>query len=243
MVKNTHLAKCDSEPFSDPALYRQIVGRLLYLTNTRPDLSFAIQQLSQFMAAPTVNHYKAMTRVLRYIKGTPGQGLYYPTTSSIHIKGFSDSDWATCPDTRKSVSGFCMFLGDSLISWKSKKQTTVSRSSSESEYRALAIASCEVQWLTYLLTDFQAIFKQHALLYCDNNSARYIAANSVFHERTKHIEIDCHVTRERLQNKLFVLLPISTHVQVADLLTKPLEPIPFGYLLGKLGVLNVYSPA
>ncbi|CAL0334670.1 unnamed protein product [Lupinus luteus] len=195
------------------------------------------------MAEPTTNHYKAMTCVLRYIKGTHGQGLYYPTTSSIHIKGFSDSDWATCPDTRKSVSGFCMFLGDSLISWKSKKQTTVSRSSSESEYCALAIASCEIQWLTYLLTDFQTHFKQSVLLYCDNNSARYIAANSVFHERTKHIEIDCHVTRERLQNKLFVLLPISTHDQVADILTKALEPIPFGYLLGKLGVINIYSPA
>ncbi|XP_019438862.1 PREDICTED: uncharacterized protein LOC109344552 [Lupinus angustifolius] len=195
------------------------------------------------MAAPTIQHFKAMTRVLRYIKGTPGQGLHYPSSSTLQIKGFSDADWVTCPDTRKSISGYCMFLGDSLVSWKSKKQTTVSRSSSESEYRALAIASCEVQWLTYLLQDFKANSKTPALLYCDNNSARYIAANPVYHERTKHIEIDCHITRERLQNNLFHLLPISTHDQVADILTKALEPIPFGYLLGKLGVINIYSPA
>ncbi|CAL0318541.1 unnamed protein product [Lupinus luteus] len=243
MTKTTPLHQNDSTGFHDPLLYRQLVGRLLYLTNTRPDLSFAIQQLSQFMASPTINHYKAMTRIFRYIKSCPGQGLFYPSTSSIQIKGFTDSDWATCPDTRKSISGYCMFLGDSLVSWKSKKQHTVSRSSSEAEYRALAVASCEVQWLTYLLHDFLVSFKQPALLYCDSNSARYIAANAVFHERTKHIEIDCHVTRERLQNKLFHLLPIDTHEQVADILTKALEPSVFCHLLSKLGVINIYSPA
>ncbi|XP_019439013.1 PREDICTED: uncharacterized protein LOC109344716 [Lupinus angustifolius] len=222
MIKTTPLHQNDSTPFHDPMLYRQLIGRLLYLTNTRPDISFATQQLSQFMATPTINHYKAITRVLRYLKGSPSQGLFYPTSSTVQLKGFIDSDWATCPDTRKSVSGYCMFLGDSLVSWKSKKQTTVSRSSSEAEYRALGLASCEVQWLTYLLLDFQVPFIQPALLYCDSNSARYIAANSVFHERTKHIEIDCHVARERLQNKLYHLLPIHTTYQVADIFTKAL---------------------
>ncbi|XP_019420638.1 PREDICTED: uncharacterized protein LOC109330815 [Lupinus angustifolius] len=134
------------------------------------------------MASPTNNHYKALTRILRYLKGNHGQGLFYPVNSSLHIKAFSDSDWATCPDTRRSISGYCTFLGDSLISWKSKKQTTVSRSSSEAEYRALVLASCEIQCLTFLLDDFQLHYTQSALLYCDNNSARYIAANGVFHE-------------------------------------------------------------
>ncbi|XP_019451704.1 PREDICTED: uncharacterized protein LOC109353797 [Lupinus angustifolius] len=243
MVKTIHLHQRDSEPYHDPVSYRQLVGRLLYLTNTRPDITFVVQQLTQFMANPTVMHHKAMTRVLRYIKGTPGQGLLYPTTSTIQIKGFSESDWETCPDTRKSILGYCMFLGDSLVSWKSKKQNSVSRSSSEAEYRALAIASCEIQWLTYLLTDFQILYKQHALLYHDNNSARHITANAVFHERTKHVEIDRHVIRERLHNKLLHLLPISTSAQIADMLTKPLEPIVFNQLLSKLGVINIPSPS
>ncbi|XP_019433075.1 PREDICTED: uncharacterized protein LOC109339972 [Lupinus angustifolius] len=235
MTKHPHLHQEDSPPYNNLVLYRQLVGRLLYLTNTRPDLSFAIQQLSQFMTAPTTNHYKAMTRVLRYIKGTHGQGLLLLKTSSIHIKGYNDSDWATCPDTRKSIYGFCMFLCDSLVSWKSKKQNTVSRSSSEAEYRALAIASCEFQWLTYLLEDLCVPFKTHAILYCNNNYARHIATNSVFHERTKHIEIDCHVVRERIQSKLFHLLPINTSDQAADIFTKALEPNLFHSLLPKLG--------
>ncbi|XP_019435126.1 PREDICTED: uncharacterized protein LOC109341640 [Lupinus angustifolius] len=241
MVKTIHLHQHVSEPYHDPVSYRQLVGRLLYLTNTCPGITFVVQQLTQFMANPSVMHHKAMTRVLRYIKGSHEQGLLYPTTSIIQIKDFSDSDWATCPDTRKSISGYSMFLGDSLVSWKSKKQNTDSRSSSEAEYRALAIASCEIQWLTYLLTDFQVLYKQHALLYCDNNSARHIAANAVFHERTKHVEIDCHVIRERLHNKLLHLLPISSSAQIADVLTKPLEPIPFNHMLGKLGVIDIHS--
>ncbi|XP_019414581.1 PREDICTED: uncharacterized protein LOC109326345 [Lupinus angustifolius] len=243
MVKTNHLHQNDSELYHDPVSYRQLVGRLLYLTNTRLDITFVVQQLMQFMVVPTVLHHKAMTRVLRYIKGTPGQGLLYSPTSTIQIKGFSDSDWATCPDTRKSISGYSMFLGDSLVSWKSKKQNTVSRSSSEAEYRALAIASCEIQWLIYLLNDFQVLYKHPALLYCDNNSARYIAANAVFHECTKHVEIDCHVIRERLNNKLLHLLPISTSAQVADIMTKPLEPTLFKNNLSKLGVINIHLPA
>ncbi|XP_019414086.1 PREDICTED: uncharacterized protein LOC109325899 [Lupinus angustifolius] len=224
MVKHINLHDQDSTLFHDPLLYRQLVGRLLYITNTRPDLSFATQQLSQFMTNPTTRHHQALTRVLRYIKNSLGQGLLYPTTSTIQIKGFTDSDRASCPTTRRSISGFCMFFGDSLVSWKSKKHPTVSRSSSEAEYRALTIASCKVP------------YKEPAILYCDNDSARYIAANVVFHERTKHIEIGCHIAREHLQNKLYHLLPIHTHEQTADILTKALEPSSFYYLLPMLGV-------
>jgi hypothetical protein len=242
MVRAPKLQLTDDSPATDISSYRRLIGRLLYLNTTRPDLSYAVQQLSQFMAAPTTTHLQAAHRVLRYIKNSPAQGLFFPSSSSLQLKAFSDSDWATCPDSRRSVTGYCVFLGDSLISWKSKKQATISRSSTEAEYRALASTVCEIQWLTYLLADLQVSSISPAVLYCDSQSARHIAANATFHERTKHIDIDCHVVREKLRSKLFKLLPIPSSAQLADILTKPLDPQPFSYLLSKLGVHSIYSP-
>ncbi|GAU25332.1 hypothetical protein TSUD_375950 [Trifolium subterraneum] len=134
----------DSKPYEDISLYRRIIGKLLYLTNTRPDIIFATQQLSQFLHKPTVNHYNAACRVIRYLKHSPGRGLLFPRNSDLQLLGFTDADWAGCFDTRKSTTGYCFFLGFSLVSWKAKKQTTVSRSSSEVEYRALSTATCEL---------------------------------------------------------------------------------------------------
>lgn len=218
-------------------------GRLLYLTNTRPDISHAVQQLSQFLDHPTIAHHKASQRVLKYLKGCPGKGLFLPRTAPSQILGFSDADWAKCPDTRKSITGQCFFIGDSLVSWKAKKQTTIAKSSSEVEYRALASATCELQWLQYLLNDLHIILHKQPLLYCDNNSAIHIAANPVFHERTKHLEIDCHIVREKCQAGLMKLMPISTHDQVADIFTKGLHPVSFAKLVYKLGLVDIYQPS
>jgi len=137
----------------DVSAYRRIIGRLLYLVNTRPDISFIVQCLSQFVQAPTKQHHQAAQGILRYIKSSPAQGIFDPKDTDIQIKAFSDSDWASCILTRRSITGFCIFLGESLISWKTKKQNTVSRSSFEAEYRALAATCCEVQWVTFLLED------------------------------------------------------------------------------------------
>lgn len=113
------------------------------------------------MQSPTQPHYDAALRILRYVKGCPAQGLFFPSDSVLQLRAFSNSDWATCPTTRHSITGYYVFLGSSLISWKSTKQNTVSRSSSEAEYHALASTTCEIQWLTSLLTA--------ALLYCDSH--------------------------------------------------------------------------
>ncbi|KAM6551339.1 hypothetical protein CsatB_001147 [Cannabis sativa] len=153
----------------DPSSYRQLIGRLLYLTLSRPDITFAVNTLSQFMLSPRTTHIQAIHHLLRYLKGSPGQGLLYSSKSSLHLKGFSNSDWAACPTTRRSVTGFCKFIGYCLISWKIKKQTTVSKSSAEAEYRALASTSSEITWIQYLLADFQINQPTPAFIYCDNS--------------------------------------------------------------------------
>ncbi|XP_030479381.2 uncharacterized mitochondrial protein AtMg00810-like [Cannabis sativa] len=155
MDPRTRLDDQQGEPLTNPSTYRQLIGKLLYLTLSRPDITYAVNTLSQFMANPRTPHMQAVSHLLRYLKGSPGQGLLYPRNSSLHLRGFSDSDWATCPITRRSTTGFCVFIGDCLISWKTKKQPTISKSSAEAEYRALAATTSELTWLQYLLQDFQ----------------------------------------------------------------------------------------
>ncbi|XP_020238332.1 uncharacterized protein LOC109817487 [Cajanus cajan] len=173
MDYSTHLQATSNTPLSDVSAssYRRLVGRLIYLTNTRPDITHVVQQLSQFMAHPMTAHSQAAFRVLRYLKSSPGSGIFLLTHGDLRLKAFSDLDWAGCRDSRCSITGFSIFLGNSLISWRSKKQTTVSRSSSKAEYCALVSTTCELQRLTYILKDTHVPFVQLAILYCDNNSA------------------------------------------------------------------------
>ncbi|XP_031096867.1 uncharacterized protein LOC116001110 [Ipomoea triloba] len=243
MVPGHHLDKDNGTPLSDAGSYKRLVGRLLYLTATRPEITYVVQQLSQFVDAPTNEHFTAAHRILRYINKAPGQGIFYPKGDHLQLKVFSDSDWATCSTTRKSITGFCVFLGSALISWRSKKQATVSRSSSEAEYRALAATVCEVQWLTYLLKDLQVDLSRPAAVFCDNKSAVAIAENHVFHERTKHIEIDCHIVREKVTQGLIKLLSIPSSSQVADGFTKALPTSMFNLFVSKLGVQDLHAPA
>ena len=129
----------------DASSFRRLIGRLIYLTNTRPNITYVVQHLSQFVVALTSAHQQVVVQILKYIKGSPGVGIFLSAVSKIHLKGISDFDWASCIDTKRTITGYAMYIGDSLISWKSKKQATVSRSSSEAEYRALASAICELQ--------------------------------------------------------------------------------------------------
>lgn len=242
MDPNLHLTKDLGKLLPTPTQYRELIGRLLYLCITRPDITFAVHQLSQYLSAPTDVHYQAALKVLRYLKNNPGQGLMYASDNDLCLNAFADADWATCKDTRRSVTGFCIFLGNSLISWKSKKQAVVSRSSTEAEYRSLALATCELIWLQQLLKDLHITMSSTPKLFCDNKSAVHIATNPVFHERTKHIEIDCHTVRDQIKAGCLLALHVSSGNQLADILTKPLHPGPFFSMLHRLSVSSLFLP-
>ena len=168
---------------------------LIYLTVTRPDISYAVHVVSQFMAALRSPHYTVVLRIPRYLKGTIFDGLHFSSHSSLTLQAYSDADWEGDPTDRRSTIGYCFLLGDFLISRRSKKQTAVVSSSTEAEYRALA---AELIWLRWLLQDLGVDCSTATKLHCDNRSAIQIAHNDVFHKRSKHIEINCHFIRHYL---------------------------------------------
>ncbi|CAM8968419.1 unnamed protein product [Rhodiola kirilowii] len=175
------------------------------------------------MHQPTKDPLCAAHKVLRYLKGAPAQGVFYPSDQPLQLTAFCDADWGACPFTRKSVSGFCVMLGGSLISWKTKKQVIVSRSSTEAEYRAMTHACCEVSWLVRLLADLHVQVPTHVALFCDNNAAMHIARNPVFHDRTKHVELDSHVVRQHVSSGFIQHHFVPTFDQHANLLTNALS--------------------
>lgn len=180
--------------------------------------------------------------MLHYLKGHPGQGILLRSDSNLALTAFSDSDWASCPLTRHSVTGYFILLGGSPVSWRSKKQNTVSRSSAETEYRAMANACNEIRWLRGLLVALYVPCVVTPKLYCDNKSALFIAANPVFHERSKHIDIDCHIVRECIQRNHIVTAYVPTRFQTADIFTKALPGPLFHSLLSKLGIFDIHAP-
>lgn len=159
-------------------------------------------------------------RLLRYINGSVTQGILLTSSTAAHLTAYCDSDWAGCISSRKSTSGYCIFLGESPISWKTKKQTVVARSSAEAEYRAMALTACEVTWLSTLLKDLGVKQLSPAILKCDNQAAIAIAANPVMHERTKHFDIDCHYVRDLVKTCSLITEHVSSSDQVDDILTK-----------------------
>ena len=207
---------------TDATRYRSIVGALQYLTLTRPDISFSVNKVCQFLHMPTTVHWTTVKRILRYLKFTSGIGLRIHRSLSTLVSAFSDANWAGCLDDRRSTGGFAVFLGSNLISWTARKQATVSRSSTEAEYKSMANATAEIMWVQTLLQELGVRAPTSARLWCDNIGATYLSANPVFHARTKHIEVDFHFVRERVAQGLLQIRFVSTDDQVADGFTKAL---------------------
>jgi len=207
----------------DATHYRSVVGALQYLTLTRPDISYSVNKVCQFLHAPTTVHWAAVKRILRYIKQCTSLGIKLLKSSSTLISAFSDADWAGSGDDRRSTGGFAIFFGSNLVSWSARKQSTVSRSSTESEYKAIADATAEVMWIQTLLRELSVRTPAAAKLWCDNIGAKYLSQNPVFHARTKHIEVDYHFVRERVARRLLEIDFVSSGDQIADGFTKPLS--------------------
>jgi hypothetical protein len=185
----------------DATNYRIIVGGLQYLTLTQPDISFSVNKIYQFLHAPTTVHLTAAKRILRYVRGTIDLEFQIIRSDSILVSGFSDADWARCVDDRRSTSGFVVFLGSNLVFWSARKQPTVSRSSTEAEYKVITNVAAEIMCIQTLLDELGIPHPPTASIWCDNLGATYLSANSVFHARTKHIEVDYHFVREQVTQK------------------------------------------
>ncbi|KAK1415156.1 hypothetical protein QVD17_30928 [Tagetes erecta] len=216
------LSASSGAPVVDGTHYRSLAGALQYLTITRPDLSYAVQQVCLFMHDPREPHFQFLKRILRYVKGTISYGLSITPSPSDRLVAYSDADWGGCPDTRRSTSGFCVFLGHNLISWSSKRQPTISRSSAEAEYRGVANTVAETSWIRNLLLELGLHTRQATVVYCDNISTVYLSQNPVQHQRTKHVEMDIHFVREKVQVGDVRVLHVPAEYQYADIFTKGL---------------------
>ncbi|XP_071727673.1 uncharacterized mitochondrial protein AtMg00810-like [Rutidosis leptorrhynchoides] len=226
----------------DPTLYRSLAGALQYLTFTRPDISYAVQQVCLFMHGLLEQHLHALKRIVRYVQGTLDMGLQlyasYPTT----LVAFFDADWVGCPTTRRSTSGYCVFLGNNLLSWSSKRQLTPSRSSAEAEYRGVANAVAETCWIRNLLCELHCPLTSATLVYCDNVSSVYLVSNPVQHQRTRHIEIDIHFVRDLVAQGQVWVLHVPSRYQFADIFTKGLPFALFDEFRSSLSVRHTSAP-
>ncbi|KAL1193518.1 Retrovirus-related Pol polyprotein from transposon RE2 [Cardamine amara subsp. amara] len=232
----------EGELFEDVKQYQRLVGKLIYLTITRPDLCFAVNQVSQHMKAPTVHHWNMVERILRYLKRNPGKGVWMEKSDDTSIIGYCDADYAGDRKDRKSTTRFCTFVGGNLVTWRSKKQKVVSLSSAESEYRAMRDVTKELVWIKYFLRDLGVQGKEPISLYCDNQAALHIASNPVFHERTKHVEVDCHFVREKIQDGTISTRFVRSEDQVADIFTKATTSLVEDYIQSKIGLLDLHQP-
>ncbi|GJV23214.1 putative ribonuclease H-like domain-containing protein [Tanacetum coccineum] len=222
----------------DVHLYRSMIGSLMYLTASRPDIMFVVCACARFQVTPKVSHLHAVKRIFRYLKGQPKLGLWYPKDSPFDLEAYTDSDYAGASLDRKSTTGGCQFLGSRLISWQCKKQTIVANSTTEAEYVATASCCGQVLWIQNQMLDYGYNF-MNTKIFIDNESTICIVKNPVFHSKTKHIEIRHHFIRDLNKKKLIQMIRIHTDQNVTDLLTRAFVVGRFQYLIASIRMLNL----
>lgn len=242
MEQNHKYFLCSSAVSTDKGRYQRLVGRLIYLTHTRPDIAYAVNVVSQFMHDPRKPHMDAVERILRYLKSTPGKGILFSNHGHLKVEGYTDADWAGSADNRRSTSGYLTFVGGNLVTWRSKKQPVVARSSAEAEFRGMAFGLCELLWLKNLLKELGFGQNEAMKLHCDNTSAIEIAHNPVQHDRTKHVEIDRHFIKEKLEAGIITFPFVRSEHQLADVLTKAVAGSVLDDSIVKLGMCDIHAP-
>ncbi|GJV90024.1 retrovirus-related pol polyprotein from transposon TNT 1-94 [Tanacetum coccineum] len=238
MVERTKLDEDLSGIPVDQTQYRSMIGSLMYLTASRPDLVFAVCMCARYQSKPTKKHLEAVKRVFRYLQGSINMGLWYPKDTAMALTAYADADHAGCQDTRRSTSGSAQFLGDKLVSWSSKKQTSMSISSTEAEYIAMSGCCAQILWMRSQLSDYGFAYN-HIPLYCDNKSAIALCCNNVQHSRSKHIDIRHHFIREQVEKGVVELYFVRTEYQLADIFTKALPRERFEFILPRLGMKSM----
>jgi hypothetical protein len=228
--------------FVDTGRYQRLVGKLIYLSHTRPDIAFSVSVVSQFMHSPFEEHLEAVYRILRYLKGNPGKGLFFKKTSEKNVSIFTDADWAGSVTDRRSTSGYCTYVWGNLVTWRSKKQGVVARSSAEAGFRVMSQGICEGLWILRVLEELKIKIELPLKLYSDSKVAISIAHNPVQHDKTKHIQIDRHFIKEKLDAEIICLPFVTSSQQTAHILTMSLARPTFEYLIDKLDMIDIYAP-
>ncbi|GJR96273.1 retrovirus-related pol polyprotein from transposon TNT 1-94 [Tanacetum coccineum] len=240
MIENKKLDEDLQGKQVDATLYHGMIGSLMYLTSSRPDLIYAVCLCARYQAKPTEKHLNAVKRIFRYLKGTINMGLWYSKDTGMSMTAYADADHAGCQDTRRSTSGSAQFLGDKLVSWSSKKQKCTAISSTEAEYIALSGCCAQILWMRSQLTDYGFQFNKIPL-YCDNKSAIALCCNNVQHLRAKHIDVRYHFIKDQVENGIVELYFVRTEYQLADIFTKPLPRERFNFLIEKLSMRSMSS--
>jgi hypothetical protein len=237
MVVGCKPSKDDISPDVDQRTYCSMIGSLLYITASRPDIMQAVGMVGHFQFAPKQIHLVDVKRIFKYLKGTMNYGLWYPRNQNFQLTAYSDADSTNCVDERKTTSGGEFFLGDSLVAWLSKKKGSISLSTTKAEYIAATTCCTQILWMIQTLADLKVTYIDPIPIHCDNTNAISVSKNLVLHSKTKHIPIKYHFLREQVTNKIVQLNYIPSTEQIVDIYTKPLAATPFGNLRQKLRVI------
>eukprot|EP00253_Pinus_taeda_P006858 PITA_06858 len=238
IVMGLKLSKEDNSKDFDPRLYKSIVGSLMYLTATRPDIMHVVSLISRFMERPKEAHWHIAKRTMRYVKGTKRFGILYTVLECSYLIGYTNSDWEGSVDNQKRTSGYVFQMGSGALSWVSKKQPIVALSTAEAEYVAATAAPCQAVWMKRMLRSLCQEQEKGTVIFCDNSSAIALSKNYVFHKRTKHIDTKFHYIGELVNNGEIVLKYWRTEEQVPNILTKPLGQKSFEFLRKCLGMTD-----